>query len=498
MKVGIIGAGIAGIASAIRMASRGYTVHVFEANEGPGGKLGELRQAGYRFDTGPSLFTMPMYVDELFELAGVEPRSHFHYERLPIVCRYFWEDGTRLSAYAQEEDFGEEIRRELGVDPSVLHEALADSRLKYELTGRTFLEHSLHKVRTWTTREVLRALGQLPSLDIFRSMNEVNERLLKHPKLIQLFNRYATYNGSNPYKAPGILNIIPYFEHEIGAYFPKGGMYAITQSLYQLAQLKGVQFHFGQRVEEIVVKNRQAKGIKVAGQVESFDRVISNMDIYFTYQHLLPNERTPKSVLTQARSTSALIFYWGIQQQFPELDLHNIFFSEDYKGEFAKLEAGQLHDDPTVYINITQKFKADDAPAGCENWFTMINAPCQSGQDWETMIQQARQRILAKLSRILGRDIAPLIVTEAILDPRTIESRTQSYRGALYGPSSNDRMAAFVRHANFSQRIKSLYFCGGSVHPGGGIPLCLLSARIVDQLMHGLSTPIASTKTALS
>ncbi len=498
MKIGIIGAGIAGIASAIRMARRGYAVNVYEANEGPGGKLGELRQNGFRFDTGPSLFTMPMYVDELFELAGVHRELYFNYQKLPTVCHYFWEDGTQIKAFSDQQAFGKEIQQQLGVSPTLLHQALPSSQLKYELTGKIFLEHSLHKLRTWLTRDVLRALKHLPALDIFKSMNEVNEQQLQHPKLIQLFNRYATYNGSNPYKAPGILNIIPYFEHQIGAFFPEGGMYAITQSLYQLAQAKGVQFHFGKRVEEIIVKDKQAKGLKVDGQVAAFDRIISNMDVYFTYQQLLPHTTMPKSVATQARSTSALIFYWGIKKQFPQLDLHNIFFSEDYPGEFACLEAGQLHEDPTVYLNITQKYQASDAPRGCENWFTMINAPCLAGQDWERMIAEARQRILGKLSRMLGQDIAPLIVSEAILDPRTIESRTQSYRGALYGPSSNDRMAAFVRHANFSRRVKGLYFCGGSVHPGGGIPLCLLSARIVDQLMHGLPTIIPKTKVPLS
>ena len=488
MKIGIIGAGIAGLASAIRMASQGHEVHVFEANEGPGGKLNEFRQKGYRFDAGPSLFTMPMYVEELFERAGVDIAPYFQYERLPIVCRYFWEDGTILSGYASEEDFAREIETQLLTSAQPFKDALADSQRKYELTGSTFLEHSLHKAGTWLTLDVFKALFKVPSLDIFRSMDEVNRRILKHPKLVQLFNRYATYNGSNPYKAPGILNIIPFFELKIGAFFPKGGMYSITQSLFKLAKHKRVNFHFNQAVEEILLERKRATGLRTGGKELAFDRLISNMDIFFTYKKLLPKLRPPKAVMNQARSTSALIFYWGIRKSFKQLDLHNIFFSEDYPGEFAQLDAGQLHPDPTIYINITQKYETGDAPPGCENWFTMINAPSNKGQNWEELIKMARQQIIEKLGRLLGEDISPWIETEAILDPRTIESRTSSYQGALYGPSSNDRMAAFVRHANFSRQIDNLYFCGGSVHPGGGIPLCLLSARIVDELMHGKGT----------
>jgi phytoene dehydrogenase-like protein len=187
--------------------------------------------------------------------------------------------------------------------------------------------------------------------------------------------------------------------------------------------------------------------------------------------------------LRQPKSTSALIFYWGIRQSFPELDLHNILFSQDYQKEFNALDAGTIDDDPTVYINITSKYHAPDAPEGCENWFTMINVPYNNNQDWDALIATARKNIVTKINRVLNTDIESLLVCEQILDPRSIESKTQSHLGALYGTSSNNRMAAFLRHANFSSRIRNLYFCGGSVHPGGGIPLCLLSAKIVDEVM---------------
>lgn len=484
MKIGIIGAGIAGLAVAVRMAVRGYETHVFEANDYPGGKLSEFDLNGYRFDAGPSLFTMPHYVDELFRLAGEEPRLYFNYRRLPIVCEYFWEDGARVSAHAQVEEFAREVERQLGVPKQKLKKALADSRRKYELTGRIFLEKSLHRVDTWLQKSVAKAMVQIPTLDLFTTMDEAHRRRLGHPKLVQLFNRFATYNGSNPYKAPGLLSIIPHFEHHIGAFYPEGGMVAITDSVYQLAKRLGVQFHFGKRVEKIEVKNGRATALKIAGKQFPFDRVISNMDVFFTYRQLLADQKQPERILSQEKSTSALIFYWGIRRQFPELDLHNIFFSNDYKSEFDRLGRGEVFEDPTVYVNISSKYSPKDAPDGCENWFTMINTPYNSGQDWEALIPQIRANALKKLSRMLKVDIEPLIACEEQLDPRSIESKTASHLGALYGASSNDRMAAFMRHPNFSRRISNLYFCGGSAHPGGGIPLCLLSAKIVDETMY--------------
>jgi phytoene dehydrogenase-like protein len=208
------------------------------------------------------------------------------------------------------------------------------------------------------------------------------------------------------------------------------------------------------------------------------------MDIYPTYKKLLPNSRHPEKTLKQERSSSALIFYWGIRETFPELDLHNIFFSDDYQKEFKTIfEEKQITDDPTIYINITSKDVPTDAPKGSENWFVMINAPGDYGQDWESLKIKARAVILKKLSAILKQPIESLIATEYVLDPVGIETNTSSYRGALYGAASNSRFAAFLRHPNFTRQISNLYFCGGSVHPGGGIPLCLLSARIVADMI---------------
>ncbi|MDP4827601.1 MAG: phytoene desaturase, partial [Flavobacteriales bacterium] len=202
-----------------------------------------------------------------------------------------------------------------------------------------------------------------------------------------------------------------------------------------------------------------------------------------TYRHLLPNEKAPEKTLHRERSSSALIFYWGVNKIFDALHVHNIFFSDNYKAEFEWLfEGADAPDDLTVYINITSGFCKDDAPANGANWFVMVNAPANEGSN-NLDIPAVRRKVIAKLCAILKTDIEPLIEEESFLDPVKIESQTGSFMGSLYGTSSNDRMSAFLRHPNFTRSIDGLYFCGGSVHPGGGIPLCLLSGKIVADLI---------------
>jgi len=481
----VIGAGIGGLATAVRLRSQGYEVKVYEANAYPGGKLSEFDLQGYRFDAGPSLFTLPEEVDALFELTGKNPRDYYSYEALDPITRYFFPDGTRLDAFADPARFAEEVEAKTGESQDRILSLLSKSRELYDITHHVFLERSLHKLDTYLRKETLQSILQLHKLDAFRSMNRANTQFFQDPRVVQLFNRYATYNGSNPYEAPATLNIIPHLEFNKGAYFPIGGIYQITDSVYRLAQDLGIEFHFGTPVDRVVVEDGQAVGIAVDGQIHHAEVVVSNVDIVPTYRKLLRDQEAPEQTLNQPRSSSALIFYWGVKKEFPELDVHNIFFTEDYQAEFAHIwEKKSLYHDPTVYIHISSKKHAADAPVGGENWFTMINVPHDAGQDWDQLIETTRTSILEKVSKMLGKEIQPYIEVEHILEPRTIQSRTGSFLGALYGNSSNNRFAAFLRHPNFSRKIKNLYFCGGSVHPGGGIPLCLLSARIVGDLVN--------------
>lgn len=483
-KAIVIGSGIAGIAAAIRLSVKGHQVVVFEANAYPGGKLSEFNLGGYRFDAGPSLFTLPEEIEQLFTLCGENSKDHFEYLKLPVACHYFWEDGKNLKAFSDIHLFAEEVETKLGEPAIHVKRALEHSDYIYKHLSPLFMHRSLHKWSTWTNPEALRSYLKMGKLGIFKTMNAANSSLFQHPKLVQLFNRYATYNGSDPYQTPATLNIIPHLEFNIGAFFPKKGMHDITLSLFKLAKRQGVEFHFESKVNEILVDSGKAIGVRVGEEEYFADVIVNNMDMVNAYKTILKKEKQPKKLLNQPKSSSALIFYWGIKKEFKELDLHNILFSNDYKREFEHIfKLGTIYDDPTVYINITSVYKKDDAPEGCMNWFTMINVPNNQGQDWDKMIAEAREKIIAKINRTLNTDIEPLIEVEEILEPRTIESKTSSAQGSLYGNSSNNKYAAFLRHANFSSEIQNLYFCGGSVHPGGGIPLCLLSAKIMTEMI---------------
>ena len=480
-KVVVVGAGVGGLATAIRLSIKGYSVEVFESNSYIGGKLSQIESNNFRFDAGPSLFTMPELVDELFKLADKNPRKYFNYLKLQESCRYFYPDGTILRGYSDVHKFVEEAAKQTGVNPEKVKKHLKKSSYIYNSTAFLFLESSLHKFKSYLSLRVLKSFFKLPFLGLFSSMHERNAKVLNNEKMTQLFDRYATYNGSNPYLAPSILNIIPHLEFNKGAFFPKGGMYSIALSLFKLATSLGVEFHLKSKVSRIIENKGQVLGVEVNGKHVKANYVVCNLDIHFVYKKLLQSFKKPIKILNQERSSSALIFYWGINKIFDNLDLHNIFFSEDYKQEFEYLRQGQkIYDDPTIYVNITSKKKKSDAPVGCENWFVMINVPSNTGQDWDNLILLARQSIHRKLSRQLGINLEPHILTEEILEPRTIESKTASYQGSLYGSASNNKMAAFFRHSNFSNDIRGLYFCGGSVHPGGGIPLALSSAKIVD------------------
>ncbi len=474
---------MAGLALAIRRRIAGDAVDIYESAAYPGGKIHQFDKEGYRFDGGPSLFTQPQYVEELFELAGVEIDSYFEYSKMHESCRYFWDDNTEFRAVADRDEMLKKAPEIFDVKPQALASYLDHASWKYDKVGRIFLDRSLHRWESWAKKDVLKAIPHLFRYGLFSSLDRFNKNYFSDPKLVQLFNRYATYNGSDPYRTSGMMSVIPHFEFNQGTFLPKNGMYSIAQSLFRLGKELGVSYHFDSKVEKIIVEKGITKGIQINGSFESAQRIVSNADIHSTYHHLLPQVELPRQLKKEERSSSAFIFYWGVKKSFSELGLHNIFFTDDYQAEFDAIRKGQLYHDPTVYINITSKIETKDAPPNSENWFVMINTPHDQGQNWNELASEIRTQVVQKLSRRLGQQIADYIEVEAHWTPKEIERDTSSQGGALYGSASNDMMSAFNRHPNFHPEIDNLYFCGGSVHPGGGIPLCLLSAKITSREM---------------
>ncbi len=483
MKAAVIGSGVGGMAIAIRLAIKGYKVTVFEQSSRVGGKLNELRMDGFRFDTGPSLFTLPELVDELFALAGNEGTKLLSYKKLENVTRYFYPDGKVLNSWADPVRFANEAEAVLGEPAENIQKYLSECSELYRLTSKMFIFSPFPTLEGFKSKEAQEIGKNIKMLKAFETMHGVNSRSFSKEQTVQLFNRFATYNGSNPYKAPGTLTIIPHLEHNVGAYFPEKGMYSIAEAMQALAVKLGVKFELGCPVQRIEYKSSKVGGIRANGVSEAYDIVVNNTDIFNAYPKLMPERKLNWFYKRQKPSSSALIFYWGVRGEYPKLDLHNILFSTNYAQEFKVLGDKGIWSDPTVYIFISSKLVKQDAPMGHENWFVMVNAPEDCGQDWNEITKTTRTNILKKIRQETGIDIEPNIVCEDILTPPLIEQKTGSYRGALYGISSNNRFAAFSRHPNRSKSINGLYFTGGSVHPGGGIPLCLASAKIVDNLI---------------
>jgi len=482
MKIAVIGSGIGGLAIAARLAKKGYDVTLYEKNATPGGKVSQIRERGYRFDTGPSLFTLPNLVDEIADIK---------YFKLENSCRYFYPDGTKFNFYQDPEKLKEETLKNSSEDYANIEKRLKESSQIYNLTSDLFIFNSFSKISNFLKPANRKIPLKLHKMGFHRSMHSANRALFKDSRIVQLFDRYATYNGSSPYRAPATLNMISHLEHNIGAFFPENGIYSIVDSLYKRGLELGVKYEFNTPVSSIIIdkKTNCAKGLVVKSQELFYDIVVSDCDVKYLSENMMPAKtRHPLgNRLKQLEpSSSALIFYWGVKAEHPQLDVHNILFSENYKKEFDSLfYKMNMYKDPTIYIFISKKAVATDAPAGCENWFVMVNAPANIGQDWHSIITKTRSEIIKKINHTLGEgaafDIEKEIEFEHIASPVTIEKNTLSSRGALYGSSSNSIMAAFLRHPNFLKKFKNLYFVGGSVHPGGGIPLCLAGAKIVEQ-----------------
>jgi phytoene desaturase len=489
-KVSIIGAGFGGLSAAIKLAHAGYDVHVYEQNNCPGGKANIISEQGYRFDTGPTLLIMPNVLEGLFENVNENLNNYIDLIRLDTICKYFWGDGTTISAHTDIRKFARQLEKGTNDSQTSILNFLNYAKRIHDLTADMFLYGDFANWRAFLNNSALRTLFSIRKIDPFRTIHQANKSFFTDPKTVQLFDRYATYQGASPYNAPATLNMIPHVEYGMGAFVPAKGIYSLVDSLHSLARNKGVHFHYKTAVREILIDRRRVKGLLVSGDVEGdkvfSDVVISNADVSYTYNKLVgPLDLSSKKRYKKlGLSSSALIFYWAVDGIHDQLEIHNILFSKDYRKEFIDIFDRRIcPDDPTVYIYISSKYNANDALPGKENWFVMINAPCDADQDWGDEINRMREIIKRRVKDYLGIDLSRIIIFEKVMSPIDIENKTSSHKGAIYGISANHKNAAFIRQKNRSREIKGLYFSGGSAHPGGGIPLAILSGNITADLI---------------
>jgi phytoene desaturase len=484
-SIGIIGGGLGGLTAALRLAKNGFKVSLFEKNQNLGGKMNQVILDAYCFDTGPSLLTMPFVIDELFYYLGLDRKQYLDFEPIDPVCRYFWNDGTQLSAHTELGKMRNAIAEISSEDAAKLKDFLLYSRRIWELTADVFLYTPVHETRKLLNQRILKKILRIEEIDPLRTVHQGISKYFTNPKIIQIFDRYATYNGSDPYKAPATLNIIPYVEYVLGSFYIKGGMYRLVEEITNLCKDRNIQIHTQTPVERILYKSGKISGLQVKGEKVDFDYVVCNNDVVTTYNDLIEGYNHSKHKLNHLEpSLSGAIFLWGVKRKHGNLVHHNIFFSDNYKKEFQALfRAKKIPNDPTIYIAITSKSDPEHAPAEGENWFVLCNMPyLHKNWNWQNSQKYLRESILKKLEKS-GLDIETNIEYEQIISPEDIYKLYNSNKGSIYGISSNSRWSAFHRPANRNRDIKGLYFVGGSAHPGGGIPLVMLSAKLASDLI---------------
>lgn len=493
MQVVVIGAGMGGLSAAIRLATAGVRVTVFEQGAQPGGKLNRWARDGWTFDTGPSLLTMPWVLRDLFTDAGASLDEFVTLDPVDPVCRYCFADGTHLDLTTDSARMAANIEALAPRDVPAFFRFLAHAADLYAVAGEPFLRHPIRRETLRLGRDALFRYGlrlrDLPKIASPRTVHQTVSRFFSDPRLRQVFDRYATYNGSSPYRAPAALCLIPFVEFATGAWHPRGGMYRVAEALVALAAQVGVVLHRGTPVTRVIEEGGRATGVRLAsGEMMPADAVISNVDVLTTYERLLDAAspgvaRTLAALRALEPSYSAFILLLGTRGTFPRLPHHSIFFPADYAAEFRDIVVRRVSpNDPTIYICRATATDASVAPPGCDNLFVMVNVPYLDGRtDWCEMTAWYREHILEALRR-RGLSLTGAIAVEDVWTPERLERAYGAQRGAIYGFASNGPRAAFLRPPNRSTAIARLYFAGGSTHPGGGIPLALLSGRIAADL----------------
>jgi diapolycopene oxygenase len=473
-KILVIGAGLGGLATASRLASAGHAVEVWEKNGEPGGKVKALAQDGFRWDTGPSLLTMPHVLRELFASAGERLEDHLDLVRLDSACRYFWTDGTIIDENAV-----------FWPQPEVAR-FLEYARGIYELSGEAYLNHPPGEFWRAFTPGNLGKLRHLPKVATTRTLAAEVERRISDPHVRQIFLRFATYNGSSPYLTPATFNIIPYVESEFGAWYVRGGMAKIAVELAALAQRRGVTFRFNTTATGWDGREASAQD----GTRSRADYLVCNADVLSARTGFLADITPPsiqKRLLWPPLSTSGFILFLGVHGNDSRLGHHNIFFSDDYPKEFTQIHEEKISPrEPTIYISVSSRTDPGHAPEAHDNYFVLINAPARDPkQPWtKEEAQGYRDLVLQRLERFGFHDLPSRIVSERIFTPSDFAARDLAHHGALYGWASHSIGTSLFRPPLRSRTVRNVFFTGGTTHPGGGIPLVLLSGKMVADLIN--------------
>jgi phytoene desaturase len=479
-KAVVIGAGLGGMSTALRLAAKGWRVSICERSATPGGKMNRWCTQGFTFDTGPSLITMPDVFQELYQSIGTDLRDHIELMSLTRQVHYTFADGMQCAQSASLPEWLDTVRALEGRTDGFMQYMELGARL-YNISKKTFFARSPIEPPGKEVRDIL------PSMPLLRGWGNYHREMchfIKNPYLRMIFDRYMTYVGSSPYHVPGTLCVVPYIEYARGAWHVRGGLYEIIRSFLRLFEPFGIELHLNAPVTEIERSGRKVTGVRLDnGECIAADAVVMNGDVS-RIGALLGHEGF-RAYPPGERSLSGLIFLFALKNSHPDWHHHQVFFSNNYKHEFGQLFNERVFpDDPTVYVNMPGITDRGLTPDKGEVMFVMANAPANEEIKWDAdFTATARQRVLNRLKASGFPDFEDEIAACDVWTPSRIERTYDMPGGAIYGRNSHGKKNAFMRPFNKDLKFKGLYYVGGSTHPGGGTPTVLMSARITANLI---------------
>ena len=483
-RVVVVGAGLGGISAAISLSQEGYRVEIFEKNDQIGGKLNVLEAEGYTFDLGPSILTLPHIFERLFSRSGRKLSDYVPLRTLRPHWRNFFEDGSVIDLYPEPERMAEEARK-AGEDPAAVEAFLNYSADLYDLIDRGYFEQGLD-----TAAEFRRFYGlrTFPRFDLLRSMHGGTGRFLRSRRMRDIFDFFIKYVGSSALHAPAFMNCLPTIQFRYDLWYVDGGMYNLARGLERLMDELGITVHLNSEVAALDTDGERVRALRLAdGRSVSADIVVSNMEVIPACRDLLgEDEAFMRGLRRFEPACSGLILDLGLDTQYPQMAHHNFFFSGDQRKHFTTVfRKRRLPEDPTIYLVAASRTDPTVAPAGCDCLKILPHIPYI---DDENPLQQSdylafKERIVDKLERMGLTDLRRHTVFEHVWTPLDIREQYYSNCGSIYGVVS-DRFKNFAFKApKQSTRYANLYFVGGSVNPGGGMPMVVLSGQNVARLI---------------
>jgi phytoene desaturase len=478
----VIGAGLGGLAAAIRLRHRGFRVTLLERHAHPGGRCGLWESEGFRFDTGPTLLLMVDYLRALFAEVGRPMEQYLELRQLDPNYRVHYADGTTLDVTSRLNAVLEGLERiEPGVTPRFLRFLSETARL-YRIGLDGFVDRNVHRRGDFFS---LRQAGLLLRARGMERLQRMVGRYFRSEKLRHTFSFQSLYLGLSPFDSPAIYSLLPYTEVAGGLYFPMGGMHAMPRALARLAEELGVRIEYGRDVRALETAAGRVRAVRLAdGTRVAADLVLANADLPYVYESLL-GEPYPR-IERFAFSCSAFLLYLGVNRRYPELTHHALVVPRDLKATCDDIFAGRIPADPAYYVCNPSKTDPGLAPPGSENVYVLVPVPSQTpGReiDWSVEGPRLEAAMLERLERFGLTDLRRHIVTRRRFTPADFTGEFSATRGEAFGLAHGIDQVGWFRPHNRHRTLENLYFVGQSTHPGCGIPMVLISARLVVERM---------------